>query len=102
MVAGEASSKRGDGRELYVRAPDNRLTVVDIRPGPTPGPPRALFHLTADVNNGRHVVMPDRLRFLVPLELEKLRPQIVITLNWQHAAREARHQARDFSGSVPL
>ena len=81
---GDSPYWRGDGGELVFRAPDNRIMAVDITPGPTPAPsvPRVLLQLPADAGNGRFVAMPDGQRFLVPLELGRVRPQIMITLNW--------------------
>jgi Tol biopolymer transport system component len=44
---GSSAYWRGDGRELFFHAPDDRIMAVDIRPGPTPAPgvPRPLFRL---------------------------------------------------------
>lgn len=85
---GDSAYWRGDGRELFFRALDNRIMAVDIRPGPTPGPsvPRAVFHLPADVSNGRFVATPGGQRFLAPIEVEKPKPPaIMVVLNWLEA-----------------
>ncbi len=78
---------RGDGRELYYRAPDQSLMAVDIQAGATvtAGAPHALFHGRFDTPVARNHYAPTRdgKRFLVvaPLGRESQTPTTVV-LNW--------------------
>jgi WD40-like Beta Propeller Repeat len=87
---GDSAYWRGDGRELFFRAPDGTIMAVNITPGSVPQPtaPRAVFRLPANINNGRFVVAPDGQRFLMPLEVQKpTPPPMMVTLNWFEALR---------------
>jgi Tol biopolymer transport system component len=78
---------RGDGKELFYRAPDQRLMAVEITAGATvtAGTPQALFPGSFDTALGREHYIPTRdgKRFLVvaPLGREALTPTTVV-LNW--------------------
>ncbi|MGE5715690.1 MAG: protein kinase domain-containing protein [Acidobacteriota bacterium] len=78
---------RGDGKELYYRAPDQRLMAVEITAGATvtAGAPQPLFPGRFDTGNAREHYIPTRdgKRFLVvaPLGHEALTPTTVV-LNW--------------------
>jgi Tol biopolymer transport system component/predicted Ser/Thr protein kinase len=78
---------RGDGKELYYRAPDQKLMAVDLEGGAvlTAGTPRPLFSERFDSTAARDHYVParDGKRFLVvaPLGREALTPTTVV-LNW--------------------
>jgi Tol biopolymer transport system component len=78
---------RADGRELYYRAPDQKLMVVDIQTGSgmTAGTPQPLFPGRFDMSIARNRFLPtaDGRRFLTvaPLGREAMTPTTVV-LNW--------------------
>jgi Tol biopolymer transport system component len=73
MAGGGQPRWRRDGKELYYRAPDNRIMVVDIQAEPRleAGPPRVLFPpsvnaaMTRDPARHQLAVTPDGDRFLM-------------------------------------
>jgi Tol biopolymer transport system component len=78
---------RGDGKELYYRAPDQKLMAVEIAAGATvtAGTPQPLFQGRFDTGVARehYTPMRDGTRFLVvaPLGREAMTPTTVV-LNW--------------------
>ncbi|HQR44903.1 MAG TPA: protein kinase, partial [Thermoanaerobaculia bacterium] len=78
---------RADGRELYYRAPDQKVMAVDVQTGNavTAGTPHALFQGRFDMSIARNRLLPaaDGRRFLVvaPLGREAMTPTTVV-LNW--------------------
>ena len=78
---------RGDGKELYYRAPDGKLMAVDVQAGTTvtAGAPQPLFQGRFDSAVAREHYIParDGKRFLVvaPLGREAMTPTTVV-LNW--------------------
>jgi serine/threonine protein kinase/Tol biopolymer transport system component len=79
---------RGDGREIYYRAPDQQLTAVEIEAaGGTfqAGTPRALFpgKFQPGTARNRYLPAPDGQRFLFvsPLGRDAMSPTTVV-LNW--------------------
>jgi eukaryotic-like serine/threonine-protein kinase len=78
---------RADGKELYYRAPDQRLTAAEIQAGVgfTAGVPEALFagHFDTGIGRTRYLPAPDGRRFLTvaPLGREAMTPTTVV-LNW--------------------
>ncbi len=78
---------RADGKELYYRAPDQKVMAVEIRTGDTvtAGTPQSLFQGRFDTGIGRNHYLPaaDGRRFLTvaPLGREALTPTTVV-LNW--------------------
>jgi len=78
---------RADGKELYYRAPDQRLMAVEIQAGSgfTAGVPQPLFLGRFDVAAVRNRYLPtaDGRRFLTvaPLGREAITPTTVV-LNW--------------------
>ncbi len=78
---------RGDGKELYYRAPDQKLMAVEIQAGSTvtAGAPQPLFQGRFDSSVAREHYIPTRdgKRFLVvaPLGREAMTPTTVV-LNW--------------------
>ena len=78
---------RGDGKELYYRAFDQKLMAVDIQTGSevTAGTPHALFQGRFDINVARTRFLPtaDGKRFLTvaPLGRDSMSPTTVV-LNW--------------------
>jgi Tol biopolymer transport system component len=78
---------RGDGREIFYRATDQKLMAVDIQTagGFQAGVPRNLFLSSVVPGNARnkHIVSPDGQRFLLvaPLGGQALVPTTVV-LNW--------------------
>ncbi len=78
---------RGDGKELYYRAPDQKLMAVEITGGATvtAGTPQPLFQGRFDTAVARehYTPMRDGKRFLVvaPLGREAMTPTTVV-LNW--------------------
>jgi len=81
---------RGDGRELYYRTLDSRLTAVPIEKGTAfaAGTPQPLFQarFAPVVARGLYRPAPDGQRFLVlaPLAKDAMRPGVVV-LNWAAA-----------------
>jgi hypothetical protein len=80
---------RGDGKELFYRAPDGRLMVASVRPGKNGlefGSPAALFRISEPI--GPHVfnydVAADGQRFLAltPESSEASKP-LTVLINWQ-------------------
>jgi len=78
---------RADGKELYYRAPDQRLMAVGIQNGSgfEAGPPQPLFQARFDMTPSRDRYLPtaDGRRFLTvaPLGREAMSPTTVV-LNW--------------------
>jgi Tol biopolymer transport system component len=78
---------RADGKELYYRAPDQKLMAVDVQTGNsvTAGAPRPLFPGRFDTSIARNHFLPtaDGRRFLTvaPLGREAMTPTTVV-LNW--------------------
>jgi hypothetical protein len=78
---------RADGKELYYRAPDQKLMAVDIQAGGgmTVGAPHPLFQGRFDTGTARNRFLPtaDGRRFLTvaPLSREAMTPTTVV-LNW--------------------
>jgi serine/threonine protein kinase len=78
---------RADGKELYYRAPDQKLMAVDIQTGSgmTAGAPQPLFQGRFDMEAVRNRFLPaaDGKRFLTvaPLGREAMTPTTVV-LNW--------------------
>jgi len=78
---------RGDGKELYYRAPDQKVMAVEITAGATvtAGTPQPLFQGRFDTGVAREHYVPvrDGKRFLVvaPLGREAMTPTTVV-LNW--------------------
>jgi Tol biopolymer transport system component len=78
---------RADGKELYYRAPDQKLMAVDIQTasGMTAGAPQPLFPGRFDMESLRNRFLPtaDGRRFLTvaPLAREAMTPTTVV-LNW--------------------
>jgi Tol biopolymer transport system component len=76
-----------DGKELYYRAPDQKLMAVEIQAGSgfTAGVPQALFagRFDTGVARARYLPTPDGRRFLTvaPLGREAMTPTTVV-LNW--------------------
>jgi hypothetical protein len=81
---------RGDGKELFYRAPNASLMAVPIEKGPTfaAGTPQALFRARfAPVTaRGLYRPTPDGQRFLVlaPLGRDAMQPATVV-MNWTAA-----------------
>jgi len=75
---------RSDGKELFFRAPDGKIMVVDVTPGSTfqVSAPRVLFNVDGVINNGRFVVSPDGQRFLLPIRTQGQAEGITVILNW--------------------
>jgi serine/threonine protein kinase/Tol biopolymer transport system component len=77
MAGGGQPRWRGDGRELYYRAPDNRIMAVEIRPGARieAGEPRLVFNPVVRAANTtdptRHMLAasPDGQRFLLRIPI---------------------------------
>jgi hypothetical protein len=86
-AGGAEAHWRGDGRELYYRAPNQKLMAVEIRTegGFQAGVPRALFPGRFETGLARNRFLPasDGQRFLVvaPLGRESMTPTTVV-LNW--------------------
>ena len=78
---------RADGKELYYRAPDQKLMAVDVQTGsnPTAGAPQPLLQGRFDTAIARNRFLPtaDGRRFLIvaPLGREAITPTTVV-LNW--------------------
>ena len=78
---------RGDGKELYYRAPDQKVMAVDVQTGSvlTAGTPQPLFQGHFDMGAGRDRFLPtaDGKRFLTvaPLGRDAITPTTVV-LNW--------------------
>jgi Tol biopolymer transport system component/predicted Ser/Thr protein kinase len=78
---------RADGKELYYRAPDQKLMAVEIQAGSgfSAGVPQALFagHFETGIARNRYLPTPDGRRFLAvaPLGRESMTPTTVV-LNW--------------------
>jgi Tol biopolymer transport system component len=78
---------RADGKELYYRAPDQRLMAVGIQNGSgfEAGPPQPLFQARFDMTPSRDRYLPtaDGQRFLTvaPLGREAMTPTTVV-VNW--------------------
>jgi serine/threonine protein kinase/Tol biopolymer transport system component len=91
--SGKGPRWRGDGRELYYRAPNGAVMAVDIAAGATlqAGPPRTLFQaLPSDVvTSGSFAAFPvwdvtrDGNRFLLAIPTPETSPSpFTIILNW--------------------
>ena len=86
-VGGQEPRWRSDGRELYYRAPDQKIMAAEIHPGDafTAGIPRALFQGRFDMSiaRNRFLATADGKRFLTvaPLGREAMTPTTVV-LNW--------------------
>jgi Tol biopolymer transport system component/tRNA A-37 threonylcarbamoyl transferase component Bud32 len=78
---------RADGKELFYRSADQKLTAVDVRMGDTfeVGVPKALFpvHLETGLARNRFLPAPDGQRFLLVAtpSRESMTPTTVV-LNW--------------------
>jgi serine/threonine protein kinase len=81
---------RGDGREIFYTAPDNRLMAVSVTlpeegANVEVGVPVSLFTMPA---GAQYTVTPDGQRFLGSVPTEEARvPPITIILNWRPAGR---------------
>jgi len=79
---------RGDGKELFYRAADNKVMYVAIKPGPAidASVPRELFQMPTGA--GGFLVARDGKRFLVNVEVAKpTPPPIQVVLNWTAGLR---------------
>ena len=78
---------RGDGRELYYRAPDQKLMAVEVKAVESfeAGVPKPLFmaRVQPGIARNRYTAAADGERFLVvaPLKRESMTPTTVV-LNW--------------------
>ena len=78
---------RGDGKEIYYRALDQKLMAVEIRAGDSleAGIPQALFQGRVHIGNARNKFLPagngQRFLFVAPLGRESMTPTTVV-LNW--------------------
>jgi Tol biopolymer transport system component len=79
---------RGDGKELFYRAPDGKVMAVDIGSGASleAGAPKELF----DAQGMGYDVTADGQRFIVttPVEGAQVRSSITVVLNWQAALKK--------------
>ena len=82
---GDFPEWRGDGREIFYFAPDNRLMAVPIRLGQTVevGKPELLFR---SQSGNRYTLSPDGQRFLVYTQIEGAAP-FTILLSWAGVKR---------------
>jgi Tol biopolymer transport system component len=86
-AGGFDASWRADGKEIFYRAPDQKLMAVDVQAGDTfqAGIPRPLFpaRVPAGAARNRYVAAGDGQRFLfvAPLGRESMTPTTVV-LNW--------------------
>jgi eukaryotic-like serine/threonine-protein kinase len=78
---------RGDGKELYYRAPDGRLMAVECATNPEfrAGVPKPLFQTpqTAFSSGYSWDVTSDGKRFLFPAPAERAAAPFTVVLNWQ-------------------
>ncbi len=78
---------RADGKELYYRAPDQKLMAVEIRGGDSvqAGIPQALFLGRVHIGNARNKFLPardgQRFLFTAPLGRDSMTPTTVV-MNW--------------------
>ena len=86
-AGGVDPSWRSDGKEIFYRAPDQKLMAVDVQAGETfqAGIPRSLFlaRIPPGASRNRYVASADGQRFLfvAPLGRESMTPTTVV-LNW--------------------
>jgi Tol biopolymer transport system component/predicted Ser/Thr protein kinase len=86
-AGGADPSWRSDGKEIFYRAPDQKLMEVDVQTGETfqAGIPRSLFlaRIPPGASRNRYVASADGQRFLfvAPLGRESMTPTTVV-LNW--------------------
>ena len=86
---------RGDGRELYYRAPEGTLMAVAVETGASAivfGTPRALFSGILSLGNTAgfsYLPATDGQRFLVSQWDEASRSPIAVTLHWQNELSDA-------------
>ena len=86
-AGGVDPSWRSDGKEIFYRAPDQKLMEVDVQAGETfqAGIPRSLFlaRIPPGASRNRYVASADGQRFLfvAPLGRESMTPTTVV-LNW--------------------
>jgi hypothetical protein len=83
---------RGNGRELYYRAPDGKVMAVEITPGPRFqfGMPKPLFQAPPDLSEQAILyafptwdVTADGNRFLLPAPVAESSPSpFTVILNW--------------------
>lgn len=87
---GDSAWWRSDGRELFFNTPDRKLMSVDIRPGNAfdASPPKALFEIPGQVNNGRFIATLDGQRFLMPLQRQDQAQPLTVILNWPSAIKK--------------
>jgi Tol biopolymer transport system component len=79
---------RGDGKELYYRAPDGKLMAVEIATNPVfrTGVPKALFQMPPSVLSTIYHswdLAPDGKRFLFAAPTEQGTAPFTVVLNWQ-------------------
>lgn len=78
---------RGDGKELYYRAPDGKLMAVEIATNPVfrAGVPKALFQTPQTAFSSAYSwdVTSDGKRFLFPAPTEQGAAPFIVVLNWQ-------------------
>ena len=92
---GEMPRWRGDGRELYYRAPEGTLMAVAVETGASAivfGTPRALFSGILSLGNTAgfsYLPATDGQRFLVSQWDEASRSPIAVTLHWQNELSDA-------------
>ncbi|MBC8647849.1 MAG: hypothetical protein H7X85_11840, partial [Thermoanaerobaculia bacterium] len=78
---------RSDGREIFYRAPDQKIMAVDIGSGPDfqAGIPRPLFpgQFQSGTARNKYVAASDGQRFLLvaPLGRESMTPTTIV-VNW--------------------
>jgi serine/threonine protein kinase/Tol biopolymer transport system component len=93
---GTAPRWRRDGRELYYRAADGRLTAVGLAEGPDgsiqAGSAQALFPIPSMGNIERYVYAPaaDGQRVLVSRPIAGAETPITVVLNWSAAVNTER------------
>jgi Tol biopolymer transport system component/tRNA A-37 threonylcarbamoyl transferase component Bud32 len=86
-AGGSDAHWRSDGKELYYRAPDQKIMAVEIRPdgGFQAGVPRAIFagRFESGIARSKYQPTADGQRFLLvaPLGRESMTPTTVV-LNW--------------------
>ena len=81
---GNSAWWRSDGKELFFNTLERKLMSVDIRPGNAfdASPPKMLFEIPGEINNGRFIATPDGQRFLMPLQRVDDSQSLNVIVNW--------------------
>ncbi len=92
-AGGSYPSWRGDGKEIFFRATDGRLTALTVTPRNNTllfGPPEPLFQIKGELSTAPFTAAPDGQKFLVrvPLSDGSDAEEMTVLTNWRAGLKQ--------------